>query len=331
MTFSVIIPVYNCAPWLRECLGSVVASCQLLVASRQLLVAGERGEGVEVICVDDGSTDGSAEILQGFKVSEVSEFLRFKVIRQENRGEGAARNRGLEAATGDWICFLDADDLYAPEMLTEAARLIRENPDSDIVCVRAAVFNDGDDPRKAVLSKAGPLTGVFSTGVYRRSKFGDVRFKDYFVGADRVYAASCVYRANRIVEGKAVGYLYRQRATSISHVAMTPRKALDSFLHVAEMLRIAAAVGHALDPASRRQLVAQVLEAGASNWRRLPRTDRRAVESRWRRCVAELRKEGLLTPWGNFVAAVLRLLPFGATVSLLCVLPHRLKKAGLHR
>ena len=333
MKFSVIIPVYNVAPYLRECLESVACAAANVEKFKGCKVE-KSGEIVEVICVDDGSTDGSGAILDEYAARFNSSTIRlfnFKVIRQPNRGEGGARNAALDVATGEWICFLDSDDLYTPDMLVAGAKLIRDNPDCDIVRVSAATFRDGDDPGRTTSFSGGLMSGVFWAGFYRRSKFGDVRFTDFLVGADRVYAASCVFQTGRIAGSKTVGYLYRQRATSISHVGMTPRKAQDSFLHVAEMLKIAATCGKTPEPMFRRQLVAQVLEEGASNCLKLAPAGRPAVVRRWRACVADLRERGLLTRWGTFVANVLRIFPFGAGMFFLCVMPYRLKRMGLHR
>lgn len=312
MKFSIVIPVYNVAPWLRECLDSVLAQ-----------TCGDW----EAICVDDGSPDGAGAILDEYAARDA----RFVVIHQQNSGEGGARNAALEVARGEWICFLDGDDAFAPAMLSAGEKLTAENPDCDLVRVSAATFQDGEASRKLTPFRGGLLTGVFCVGFYRRAKSGDVRFADFFVGADRVYAASCVFQTGRIAESEIIGYLYRQRATSVSHVRMSPRKARDSFLHVAEILKIAAANKRTLESAFHRQLVAQVLEAGAANIRQLACGDQCEVRRCWRACVAELKAAGLLTPWGNFVAAALRLLPFDAVIFVLCELPYRLKKAGIHR
>lgn len=88
---SVIIPVYNAAPWLPSCLGSI---------------AGQSYRNLEIICVDDGSTDGSLSVLQKYAEKD----SRFKLIHQENAGVSVARNHGVDAATGEWIAFADADD-----------------------------------------------------------------------------------------------------------------------------------------------------------------------------------------------------------------------------
>ena len=88
---SVIIPVYNAEKYLRACLDSVV---------KQTL------KDIEVICVDDGSADGSAAIL----AERAAKDARVRVLTQANAGQGAARNRGLEMARGEYVYFMDADD-----------------------------------------------------------------------------------------------------------------------------------------------------------------------------------------------------------------------------
>ena len=113
MKFSIIIPVYNAAKYLRPCLDSVLAQTYA---------------DWECICVDDGSTDGSPEILKEFqaKAKGEGEQRRIKVFRQANAGVSAARNRGLEVATGEYVCFGDADDTVQPNWLEKYEKKFAE-------------------------------------------------------------------------------------------------------------------------------------------------------------------------------------------------------------
>lgn len=95
---SVIIPVYNAEKYLRQCLDSVCS---------QTL------KELEIICVDDGSTDQSLDILREYEAND----SRLKVVVQANGGAGAARNNGLRAASGECLSFLDSDDFFEPDML----------------------------------------------------------------------------------------------------------------------------------------------------------------------------------------------------------------------
>jgi glycosyltransferase involved in cell wall biosynthesis len=129
---SVIVPVYNCADCLAETLESILAQTH-----RQL----------ELICIDDGSTDGSGAILEDFAARDT----RVQVLQQSNAGAGAARNLGLDAASGQWLAFLDADDLFEPRMLELAlARAVANDADFCLF--------DSDEFSPGRARSAGPLT-----------------------------------------------------------------------------------------------------------------------------------------------------------------------------
>ncbi len=121
---SVIIPVYNAEKFLRKCLDSVLA---------QTL------ENIEIICIDDGSGDSSPAILSDYAHKDA----RLRVIRQENRGAGAARNRGLAEAKGMYLSFLDADDFFEKDMLHLAVQTL-EKQKSDYVVFGCDRYLDTD-------------------------------------------------------------------------------------------------------------------------------------------------------------------------------------------
>ena len=98
---SVIIPVYNQELYLEQCLDSVL---------------GQTLRDIEVLCIDDGSLDRSAEILKRYAKQDP----RLTVIQQENQGAGTARNCGLRLAKGKYLSFLDSDDFFEPDMLLKA-------------------------------------------------------------------------------------------------------------------------------------------------------------------------------------------------------------------
>ena len=101
---SVIIPVYNVAPYLREALDSVIHQTY---------------SNLEILVVDDGSTDGSGEICEEYRTDD-----RVQVIHQENHGVAYARNRGLDAAKGDYLGFIDADDIIDTKALEKEAQVL---------------------------------------------------------------------------------------------------------------------------------------------------------------------------------------------------------------
>lgn len=114
---SVIIPVYNTEKYLRQCLDSVL---------NQTL------KEIEVLCIDDGSTDESLMILNEYKEKD----NRITVLKQEKSNAGEARNKGLSIANGEYLSFLDSDDFFHPEMLEKAYNRARKT-NAEIVIFRA--------------------------------------------------------------------------------------------------------------------------------------------------------------------------------------------------
>lgn len=156
MRFSVIIPLYNKAPYVKKAIESVIAQTFL---------------DFELIVVDDGSDDDSFAVAKKVLKNSVVDY---RLIHQENAGVSIARNNGVAASHGDYICFLDADDWWASSFLARMDWLINEYPEAGIygtnyyyvkngsqkVCVRTAdtgyinycqVYADG---------KAMPLTSI---------------------------------------------------------------------------------------------------------------------------------------------------------------------------
>lgn len=105
---SVVVPVYNSEAYLKECVDSII---------HQTL------KNIEIIFVDDGSTDRSAEILEEYRKKDD----RITILHQKNLYAGVARNNGLKAATGKYVIFLDSDDFFELNMLEEAFRCAEEN------------------------------------------------------------------------------------------------------------------------------------------------------------------------------------------------------------
>jgi GT2 family glycosyltransferase len=120
---SVVVPTFNYARYLSQTLDSAL---------------NQTGVSLEVIVVDDGSTDATPEILEGFG-SEI------RLLRQNNHGLSAARNAALSLAEGEYIVFLDADDLLPPEALASQNALLQADPDLDMVICRSFLFEKTDN------------------------------------------------------------------------------------------------------------------------------------------------------------------------------------------
>jgi glycosyltransferase involved in cell wall biosynthesis len=122
---SVIVPSYNSTQWIEECLTSVHDQSYL---------------NIELIVVDDGSADNSVKIIKKLK-------FEFKLIEQANQGRSGARNTGIEAAKGDYIAFLDCDDLLAQTSIEERVKFLNEKKDLGWVFTDAVEFDQTGDLR----------------------------------------------------------------------------------------------------------------------------------------------------------------------------------------
>lgn len=129
---SIIIPVYNCQDYLKRCLDSVFS---------------QDYSNYEVICIDDGSTDNSAQIAKEYDV---------RYYYQKNGGQAVARNKGIELAKGEWICFVDSDDAIESNYLSKMYEATSN--DIDIVVCRIKRINEDGSYNIDVMKKLGTIT-----------------------------------------------------------------------------------------------------------------------------------------------------------------------------
>ena len=142
---SVIVPVFNTEKFLRPALDSI---------------AGQTLQKIEIICVDDGSTDASPQILDEFAARDP----RAKILRRKHLFAGVARNSGMKIARGKYLCFLDSDDVFAPEMLEKMVARA-DATDADIVCCDFTTHHDdGSKPDFITQVCVGPKFGKFRDG-----------------------------------------------------------------------------------------------------------------------------------------------------------------------
>jgi len=244
MKASVIIPVYNVAPFLRMCVGSVVS-------------AAARGDSeVECICVDDGSTDGSAAILDECRDAG---NLRFKIVHQPNSGVSAARNTGLTIASGDWIVFLDADDVVRDSLFADLERLLSRVPSADVIGYRMRSISEEraeahwlDQPLDMrPVDLAGEIGDVFAQlsvcgFAYRRGLLADLRFPPLTVGEDQVFLMAVLSRARSCVLTSRDLYGYRFRLGSVTRTQVAVTRLADMLSAQMEMFRLLADSGKRL-------------------------------------------------------------------------------------
>lgn len=127
---SILIPCYNAKQWIAETINSALA---------------QTWQNKEIIVVDDGSTDDSLAIAQQFESPIV------KVISQDNRGAGATRNRALKESQGDFIQYLDADDLLSPNKIESQIKILLNNLEKVAVCQTIHFFDGEDYKRKSTV------------------------------------------------------------------------------------------------------------------------------------------------------------------------------------
>ena len=206
---SVIVPIYNTERFLPRCLESL---------------ANQTLREIEILLVDDGSADRSGEICADY----VSRDARFRLIRQENRGLSAARNRALDEAAGDYVMFVDSDDWVEPDYceapwrLAEAQRadlvmfLYRSMRENGRPIPSAREMPEGPVDRKTALDL---LFGVCGSTVwnklYRRELFDGLRFPPDRFYEDVGTTYRLVLQAERIWSLNRSLYHYRQRSGSI--------------------------------------------------------------------------------------------------------------------
>lgn len=237
--FSVVIPVYNVEKYLDECVKSVLS---------------QTFTDYEVLLVDDGSTDASGDMCDGYALSDD----RIKVIHKQNGGLSSARNAGIKEASGEYLLFLDSDDYWASgEMLEELNDEAEKTSADVIVCNYLKLFEkDGKIENKkfgdVVLKgdKTEDVKTLLKYALYGSSACfkcvklsliirNGVYFEDGKLSEDVEWSARILIFAKRFGCVNKGFYVYRQRVKSISHTISERnlddlQKAIGKSLHYAK-------------------------------------------------------------------------------------------------
>lgn len=236
---SIIVPVYNVSSYLETCIASIIA---------------QEIRNLELILVDDGSTDKSGEICDRLE-KEYQDVI--KVIHQKNMGLSGARNTGLGAAKGVYILFVDSDDALIPRSLIQLLDVALEN-DVDIAVGRAKyVKQNGSIIDKAhycakdglytgisylnyILRESGNNTFCAQFNMYKRSfieKYS-FRFKEGIVHEDELWTPSVFIKANTVYVSSIYFYYHFERQGSIMTGEKNQRKADSLFIVCEELNKI---------------------------------------------------------------------------------------------
>lgn len=219
---SVIIPVYNTAEYLNQCLESV---CR------------QTYPHLEIICIDDGSTDGSEKIVDLFAKKD----SRFVVIHQKNSGESNARNVGLKRANGNYIAFVDCDDWIEPDMYQQMVNVMRsesvdivsgswisESGNNSIAITNKKPVEDGKFNRERMLKYVYERDSYKGFAyiwnkLYRKKIFYDTNGnlilfdENLLLGGDVLYLAQLILNMENAIYLNHPFYHYRQRESSGCH------------------------------------------------------------------------------------------------------------------
>ena len=216
---SVIVPVYDVAPYLHKCVRSILAQTY---------------PAVEAVLVDDGSTDDSGAICDAL----AAEDGRVRVIHQPNGGLSAARNAGLDAARGAWIGFVDGDDAIEPEMYAVLIGACRRQEADIAACAFNYIFPAYEQPlgtsgRETVYEHAAALETLplekdlrfeACAKVYRRACIGEIRFRPGQVYEDIRFSCLTLLAAKRAVYVDSAMYRYLQNRPGSTNTRFPPEK-----------------------------------------------------------------------------------------------------------
>ena len=237
MTVSVIIPVYNVAPYLDACLESVCSQTY---------------DKLEIILVDDGSKDESSRLCDNWRERDP----RIRVIHQENAGVSCARNKGLDVCTGELICFVDSDDWLDLRMIEKLVRCLQEN-DADAAMCGFVDYPHGAPVEKGLfpvppcdftgtvyqmIRRNGYFTALWAKLFRRALVFrgeGPVRFDPSLAfGEDEVWLLEVLCDAKRSAFVPEALYTWRPREGSVTRASVVTEKQLSIFRAKAQSLRL---------------------------------------------------------------------------------------------
>ena len=216
---SVIVPIYNAESYLEKCVNSIINQTE---------------RDIQIILVDDGSTDKSPQICDELSLKDD----RIVVFHKKNGGLSSARNKGLENAKADYVCFIDSDDIIAPYYVEHLLSLI-EKYDCDVAVGKFETFTDKDpsfdnidndveivEGKNAIdklFGKSYVTATIACNKVYKKSLFDDIKFPEGKINEDEATAYRIFYKTERVAFSNSVVYGYYMRDNSITKSKFSKR------------------------------------------------------------------------------------------------------------
>ena len=214
---SILVPIYNAEAYISQCLKSIL---------------GQTYPVLQVILIDDGSTDNSFAICQEYANSD----SRIELYHQENQGVATTRNNLLEKVRGDYVLFIDADDWVEPDMVESLVNLAEthnadivtcKNVTNDSVCQKDSIELDVWNQEETIYHflRHIILNGSLWNKLIRTRLLNGIKFQpDISYGEDALFCWRVLQRTQKVVQTSAQYYHYRMNNDSISHSEWTPQK-----------------------------------------------------------------------------------------------------------
>lgn len=220
---SVIVPVYNVEQYLPMCLDSII---------NQTL------KDIEVICVNDGSTDNSLKILETYAQKD----KRIRVLSKDNGGLSSARNYGLRKATGNYVGFVDSDDEIDNDFYAQLFYL-GDKYDTDIVCGIGYNTKSIDEyPEHAVVSDLRTKINLVRNGavwskIFKKDLFNNIKFPEGLYWEDNPVLLQLLIASRKVAYTNKAKYLYRDNPNSITRDPEKERKRICDSLIIMQQIK----------------------------------------------------------------------------------------------
>ena len=207
---SIIVPIYNVEKYLDDCIKSII---------------NQTYNNIEIILIDDGSTDKSKDMCDIWKLND----NRIIVVHKENGGLSSARNAGIKIATGDYLAFVDSDDIIDEKMIENLVDLLKEEK-ADISVCKFKKYLEKDNPKFSYLDEKiiydknnalkellfDRLTSHVCNKLFKKELFGNIEFPEGKNYEDLRTTYKIIEKCNKIVETKSELYGYMIRDDSIT-------------------------------------------------------------------------------------------------------------------
>lgn len=218
---SVIVPVYNVGQYLSECIDSIL---------------GQSYANIEVLLIDDGSNDGSAQLCDEYGLKDT----RVRIIHQKNAGLGAARNHGLDLCQGNYITFVDGDDMVSVDAYEANIKILESNTSADVLQYQYYKWHEDGSFEKGIAQDTcklntissvtdkyresfiyGRLRSYMPNKIFRRCVFESLRFDETILFEDRALLPDIFGLYGDIIYSESGIYYYRSRYGQITKSSQT--------------------------------------------------------------------------------------------------------------